>query len=78
MIENDVCHVLQAKVSRDGNRRQRQRAIHNCVNRNEPFDAAIQKEMRIVFQELRVVTVGDGQEEIPPLTEIPFNATDNR
>src|SRR5215469_341851 len=64
-------------MSGDRNRRQCQRVIHNGIDHDEAFDAAIQKQLRIVFEEFGVVAVSYCKKKVTSLSKIVFNATDN-
>src|SRR4029077_14364463 len=61
----------------DGNRRQWQRTIDKSVQRDETFDAAVQKKMRIRFKERRVVAVSDRKEEEIFLPQVLFYTADD-
>jgi hypothetical protein len=52
--------------------------VNEGVHGDITFDAAVQKKVRISSQELRVVTVRHGQEEVILLPKISFNAADDR
>ena len=76
MIENYVGNSLEMPVPGDSNRRQWQRMWEVQVDRDKAFHAALQQQLRVGLQQLGIMAVDAGKEEIILLTQIAFDAGD--
>ena len=68
----DVFHFLMAGNSDGG---QQRLFVNRRINGDDSLDAARLQHLRVRPQELRVVAMGDGQEEVIVLPETGFDTT---
>src|SRR5215813_11808129 len=74
MIKDNIGHSTVMAMTGHSNRRQGKRVRQIQVNSDKSFDAALQQQLRVLVEQLGIVTVDSGQEKIATVAQVAFNS----
>ena len=77
VVQDDVGQAFDPLVAGDGDRRESKLFGERCVSGDEALDSTRQKHLRVSLQELRILTMDYGEEEIIVLAQVFFDAADH-
>ena len=77
VVQDNVGQAFDAPMACDGDSRQGKFFTERCVGGDEALDATRQKHLRVGLQELRIMPMDHGEEEIIVLAQKFFDAANH-